>query len=326
MSDADFKADPSIYTAADPAAPVDAEAERPVGGIAAGLAGAEQASFVAPRPLRADVWRRFRKNRLAMAGLIFLALLVLVAIFAPWIAPYGFDERSAGAFREPPSMDHFFGTDTIGLDVFSRVVYGARISLKVGFVATIMAVVIGLVLGAIAGFAGGRTDNLIMRFTDIFLAIPYIILAIAVATIFGQSVNSVILVLGLTGWLGICRIVRASFLALSRLEYVEAARALGFSKTRIIFRHMLPNALQPIIVYATIGIGSIILAEAALSFLGVGPVFPTPAWGLMVSEAKSTLAVAPHMLFFPGMAIFLTVLSFVFIGDGLRDALDPKLK
>ena len=326
MSDADFKADPSIYTAVDPAAPVDAEAERPVGGIAAGLAGAEQASFVAPRPLRADVWRRFRKNRLAMAGLIFLGLLVLVAIFAPWIAPYGFDERSAGAFREGPSMDHWFGTDTIGLDVFSRVVYGARISLKVGFVATIMAVIIGLVLGAIAGFTGGRTDNLIMRFTDIFLAIPYIILAIAVATIFGQSVNSVILVLGLTGWLGICRIVRASFLALSRLEYVEAARALGFGKTRIIFRHMLPNALQPIIVYATIGIGSIILAEAALSFLGVGPVFPTPAWGLMVSEAKSTLAVAPHMLFFPGMAIFLTVLSFVFIGDGLRDALDPKLK
>jgi len=326
MSDDEFPADPSIYTADDPAAPLDAEAERPVGGIAAGLAGAEQASFVAPRPLRADVWRRFRQNRLAMAGLVFLAFVVLVAIFAPWIAPYGFDERTSGAFREAPSMDHWFGTDTIGLDVFSRVVYGARISLKVGFVATIMAVTIGLVLGAIAGFAGGRTDNLIMRFTDIFLAIPYIILAIAVATIFGQSVNSVILVLGLTGWLGICRIVRASFLALSRLEYVEAARALGFSKTRIIFRHMLPNALQPIIVYATIGIGSIILAEAALSFLGVGPVFPTPAWGLMVSEAKSTLAVAPHMLFFPGMAIFLTVLSFVFIGDGLRDALDPKLK
>jgi len=206
------------------------------------------------------------------------------------------------------------------------VVYGARISLRVGIIATLMSVVIGLILGAVAGFFGGKTDGLIMRITDVFLAIPYIILAIAIATLFGKSVNAVILVLGLTGWLGLCRIVRASFLSLNRLEYVEAARSLGFSNTRIIFRHMLPNALQPVIVYATIEVGTIILAEAALSFLGVGPVPPTPAWGLMVSEAKSTLAVAPHMLFFPGMAIFLTVLAFVFIGDGLRDALDPKLK
>jgi ABC-type dipeptide/oligopeptide/nickel transport system permease subunit len=310
----------------DPEAPLSPEADRPTSGLPAGLAGAEQASFVAQRPLRADVWRRFCKNRLALAGLVFIVALLLVAIFAPWIAPYDYDERTPGAFREGPSSEHWFGTDIIGLDVFSRVVYGARISLKVGIVATLMAVVIGLILGAIAGFAGGKTDNLIMRFTDIFLAIPYIILAIAVATIFGQSVNSVILVLGLTGWLGICRIVRASFLSLARMEYVDAARALGFSRTRIIFRHMLPNALQPVIVYSTIAIGSVILAEAALSFLGVGPVPPTPAWGLMVSEAKSTLAVAPHMLFFPGMAIFLTVLAFVFVGDGLRDALDPKLK
>ncbi len=313
-------------TVLDPAAPADPEGERPIGGFQGALVGAEQATFVAPRPLRADIWRRFRQNKLAMIGLVFIILLVVVALFAPWIAPYDFDEREAGAFREGPSWDHLFGTDIIGLDVFSRVVYGARISLRVGFIATFMGVAIGLFLGAIAGFAGGRTDNLIMRITDIFLAIPYIILAVAVATIFGQSVNSVILVLGLTGWLGICRIVRASFLSLSRLEYVEAARALGFSRTRIVFRHMLPNALQPVIVYATITVGAVILAEAALSFLGVGPVPPTPAWGLMVAEGKSTLAVAPHMLFFPGMAIFLTVLAFVFVGDGLRDALDPKLK
>lgn len=285
-----------------------------------------EATFIAPRSSRSEIWRRFRKNRLAMIGLIFLIFLVLVAIFAPWIAPYDYDERTPGAFREGPSSEHWFGTDVVGFDVFSRVVYGARISLRVGFLATLMAVLIGLFLGAIAGFAGGRTDNLIMRITDVFLSIPYIILAVAVATIFGQSVNSVILVLGLTGWLGICRIVRASFLALSRLEYVEAARSLGFNRRRIIFRHMLPNALQPVIVYATIAVGTVILSEAALSFLGVGPVNPTPAWGLMVAEAKSTLAVAPHMLLFPGMAIFLTVLAFVFIGDGLRDALDPKLK
>lgn len=281
---------------------------------------------LAPKPLRADVWRRFRQNKLAVIGLAFIVLLILVAIFAPWIAPYGPAERTPGAFREPPSMEHWFGTDTIGLDVFSRVVYGARISLRVGIIATIMTVVIGLILGAVAGYFGGKTDGLIMRITDIFLAIPYIVLAVAIATLFGKSVNSVILVLGLTGWLGLCRIVRASFLSLNRLEYVEAARSLGFSNKRIIFRHMLPNALQPVIVYATISVGTIILAEAALSFLGVGPVPPTPAWGLMVAEAKSTLAVAPHMLFFPGMAIFLTVLAFVFVGDGLRDALDPKLK
>lgn len=298
----------------------------PVGGAIEDIGDVVDDSLLAPRPLRADVWRRFCQNRLALAGLVFLAVLLLVAIFAPLIAPYGPAERTPGAFREPPSTTHWFGTDTIGLDVFSRVVYGSRISLKVGIVATLMTVVIGLILGAVAGYFGGKTDGLIMRITDVFLSIPYIILAIAIATLFGKSVNSVILVLGLTGWLGLCRIVRASFLSLNRLEYVEAARSLGFGDTRIIFRHMLPNALQPVIVYATIEVGAIILAEAALSFLGVGPEPPTPAWGLMVSEAKSTLAVAPHMLFFPGMAIFLTVLAFVFIGDGLRDALDPKLK
>ncbi len=177
-----------------------------------------------------------------------------------------------------------------------------------------------------AGFFGGVIETLIMRLTDIFLAIPYIVLAIAVATVFGRSENSIIFVLGFTGWLGICRIVRASFLSLKELEYVEAAHALGYSRRRIMFRHILPNALQPIIVYGTILIGTVILSEAALSFLGVGPQFPTPAWGLMVAEGSGQISAAPHLLFFPGVAIFITVLSFVFVGDGLRDALDPKLK
>jgi peptide/nickel transport system permease protein len=200
------------------------------------------------------------------------------------------------------------------------------VSLKIGILATAIALVIGLLLGATAGFFGGLIDTLIMRITDIFLAIPYIVLAVAIASVLGRSENTVILVLGFTGWLGICRIVRSSFLSLKQLEYVEAARALGYGKRRIMFRHILPNALQPIIVYGTIAIGSVILAEAALSFLGVGPTYPTPAWGLMVSDAKGVLSVAPHMLFFPGMAIFITVLAFVFVGDGLADALDPKLK
>jgi peptide/nickel transport system permease protein/oligopeptide transport system permease protein len=290
-------------------------------------AGADLVAAVAAgRPLRSDVWRRFKSNRAAVVALVFLGFLALVAIFAPLIAPYDYAERTAGAYRDGPSWHHLFGTDTIGRDMFSRVVYGSRVSLKIGIVATLVTVVIGVTLGAVAGFFGGILDTLIMRLTDVFLAIPYIVLAVAIASVFGRSENTIILVLGLTGWLGICRIVRASFLSLKQLEYVEAARALGYSRRRLMFRHMLPNALQPIIVYATIEVGTIILAEAALSFLNVGPVDPTPAWGLMVAQGKGALSVAPHLMFFPGMAIFLTVLALVFVGDGLADALDPKLR
>jgi ABC-type dipeptide/oligopeptide/nickel transport system permease subunit len=278
------------------------------------------------RPFRADVWRRFRRNRLAMVGLTFIVLLALVAIFAPLIAPYSITERTSGSARQAPSLDHLFGTDAIGRDVFSRVVFGARVSLKIGILATLISLTIGLVLGSVSGFFGGMSDTLIMRLTDVFLAIPYIVLAVAIATVLGRSENAIIIILGLTGWLGIARIVRSSFLSLKRLEYVEAATALGFSRGRIMFRHILPNALQPIIIYGTIAVGSVILSEAALSFVGVGPQEPTPAWGLMVAAGRSSLTNAPHMLFFPGAAIFLTVLSFVFVGDGLRDALDPKLK
>jgi peptide/nickel transport system permease protein len=277
------------------------------------------------RPLRADVWRRFRRNRLAMVGLVFIVLLLLAAIFAPLITPYDITDRSQ-SFRAPPSADHWFGTDGIGRDVYSRVVFGARVSLRIGILATAISLLIGVTLGAIAGFFGSWTDTAITRLVDVFLAIPYVVLAVAIATVFGRSENAVILVLGLTGWLAMTRIVRASFLSLRNLEYVEAARALGFSRARIMFRHILPNALQPIIVYGTIAVGSAILAEAALSYLNVGPQDPTPAWGLMVAQGKGQLASAPHLLFFPGAAIFLTVLAFVFVGDGLRDALDPKLK
>ncbi|WP_436795789.1 ABC transporter permease [Actinospongicola halichondriae] len=283
----------------------------------------------AARPLRVDVWRRFKENKLALVGLGFIIFILLVAIFADFIAPYGFAERAgsdSGSFRQGPSSDFWFGTDAIGRDVFSRLVYGARVSLRIGISATTIALVIGLIFGSIAGFFGGIVETLIMRVTDVFLAIPYIVLAVAVAAVFGRSENAIILVLGFTGWLGVARIVRSSFLQLKQLEYVEAATALGFSRPRIMFRHILPNALQPIIVYGTIAIGSTILAEAALSFLGVGPQAPTPAWGLMVADGKGDLASASHLVFFPGAAIGLTVLSFVLVGDGLRDALDPRLK
>lgn len=304
--------------------------DQSVAEVAAGEGGPSEATagpiLGEARPLRVDVWRRFRRNKLAMVGLGFIVLLALLAIFAPLVAPYGITERTSGAFRQGPSADHWFGTDGIGRDVFSRVIYGARVSLRIGILATLISLTIGLVLGAIAGFFGGILDTLIMRLTDVFLAIPYIVLAVAIATVFGRSENAIILILGFTGWLSIARIVRASFLSLKNIEYVEAARALGFSKLRIMARHILPNALQPIIIIGTIAIGSVILSEAALSFVGVGPQEPTPAWGLMVSQAKGSLTSAPHLLFFPGAAIFLTVLSFVFVGDGLRDALDPKLK
>ena len=276
--------------------------------------------------LWADVWKRFRKNRLAVIGLVFIVLLILIALFAEVIAPYSISERDSANFRSGPSSDHWFGTDIIGRDVFSRVVFGARVSLRIGIISTLLAMTIGVAVGAFAGFAGGASESLIMRITDIFLSIPYIVLAIAIATVFGRSENSVIIVLGVTGWLAICRIVRAQFLQLKQLEYVEAAHALGYKGSRIMFKHILPNSLQPIIVYGTIAIGGAILAEAALSFLGVGPVDPTPAWGLMVSQGKGDLANAPHLVFFPGLAIAITVLSFVLVGDGLRDALDPKLK
>lgn len=276
--------------------------------------------------LWSETSRRFRKNKLAVVGLVFIVLLVLVAIFADVIAPYSITERDSGQFRVGPSSAHLFGTDGIGRDLFSRIVYGSRVSLRIGIIATTVSMAIGVFVGAIAGYFGGIVESLIMRFIDIFLAIPYIILAIAVATVFGRNENSIILVLGLTGWLPVARIVRATFLQLKKLEYVEAAQALGFGPMRIMFRHILPNALQPIIVYGTIAIGSTILTEAALSFLGVGPQDPTPAWGLMVSQGKGDLANAAHLVVFPGLAIALTVLAFVFVGDGLRDALDPKLK
>ncbi len=297
----------------------------PMPGMASGEAGI--ADVAESRPMRKDVIKRFVGNPLAMIGLTFIVILILVAIFADFIAPMGFAERTDPQIsRAGPGADYWFGTDIIGRDVFSRVVYGARVSLKIGILSTAMILVIGVLFGAAAGYFGGWVDTILMRLTDVFLAIPYIVLAISIATVFGRSENAIILVLGATGWLPLSRIVRASFLGLKQLEYVEAATSLGFSRRRIMFGHILPNAMQPVIVYGTVSIGSVILSEAALSFLGVGPQDPTPAWGLMVAQAQGALSTAPHLLLFPSFAIFLTVLSFVFVGDGLRDALDPKLK
>ena len=262
-----------------------------------------------------------------MVGLVFIVLLVLVAIFAPLIAPYSITERSQ-AFRASPSADHWFGTDAIGRDVFSRVVFGARVSLRIGILATVISLLIGVSLGAVAGFFGGWSRHGRSAASSTCSSPsptscwrwPSPRCSAAARTRSSSSSGS-------PGWLAIARIVRASFLSLKKLEYVEAARALGFRGRRIMFRHILPNALQPIIVYGTIAVGSVILAEAALSFLGVGPAGPHAGVGPDGRRrARALLSNAPHLLFFPGAAIFLTVLAFVFVGDGLRDALDPKLK
>jgi peptide/nickel transport system permease protein len=272
-----------------------------------------------------DTVRRFRRNKLAMVGLTVVGLLVLVAIFAPLVARQD-PLLISSQLRKPPSSEHWFGTDAIGRDLFARVVYGARVSLRVGITAAIIATVIGSLFGALAGFYGGFIDALLMRITDILLAFPYFILAIAIITVVGRGELPVIMVLGFLGWLAIARVLRSSFLQLKQMEFIEAARALGASNKRIILRHLLPNAIQPVIVYSTLFIGSAVLSEAALSFVGVGITEPTPSWGLMVNQGRKFLTSAPHLLLFPGGAIFIMVLAFLFVGDGLRDALDPKLR
>jgi ABC-type dipeptide/oligopeptide/nickel transport system permease subunit len=274
---------------------------------------------------RVEIWRRFRKNKLAMAGLVIVVLEVLAAVLAPVIT---FMDYKSIAFegKKPPSAAHWFGTDPLGRDVYTRIIYGSRISLQVGLSAVTVALVMGLAAGAVAGYYGGKLDSVLMRLTDVFLAFPYILAAIVLITVIGRGLWTVILVLGALGWMPFARLFRSSILQIKELEYIEAARAAGCGDWRIITRHILPNAIQPIIVYATIFVGTAVLSEAALSFLGVGVVEPTPAWGLMIAQGRSYLFTAPGLLFFPGAAIFITVMAFVFMGDGLRDALDPRLR
>jgi ABC-type dipeptide/oligopeptide/nickel transport system permease subunit len=274
------------------------------------------------RSLAADAWRRFRRNKLAMFGLILVVALLLIAIIGPFLVQD--PTKLAKINMEPPTSQHPFGLDQRGGDVLARVVYGIRLSLMIGFLATFMETVIGIIVGALAGWAGGWIDSILMRFVDVVLGIPYILLAFAFITVFGKGVPSVILTLAFTAWLQTARVVRAGFLQAKELDYVEAARALGVPSRRIMRRHILPNVFQPIIILIAIGIGSAILAEAALSFLNVGVKYPQPSLGLMISESQGFFSTAPYLLFFPGLAIALTVLGFLLVGDGLRDALDVK--
>ena len=274
---------------------------------------------------RGDIWRRFRRNRLAVAGLVVILVMVLAAVFAPLVTFYSPKDLGPTS-RAKPSLHHWFGTDVLGRDLYTRIVYGARVSLKIGILAVLIAAAIGVVVGAVTGFYGGVLDGLLMRMTDIFLSFPYILAAIVIITVVGRGERSVILVLGLLGWMPIARLFRASVLQAKEAEYIDAARAVGCSNFQIISGHILPNAIQPVIVYGTIFVGTAVLTEAALSFLGAGVTEPTPAWGLMVNQGRSYLFGSPHLLFVPGAAILITVMAFVFVGDGLRDALDPRLR
>ncbi len=276
-------------------------------------------------PLRL-FWRRFKRNRLAVAGGIIVISLFFVAIFAPYLSPYDPNEIDVSSILLPPSLDHPFGTDELGRDVLSRMIWGARISLQVGFVAVGIAVVIGVVLGAIAGYYGGMVDSLVMRFVDIMLSIPTFFLILAVIAFLEPSIFNIMAVIGLTSWMGVARLVRAEFLSLKEREFVMAAKSLGAGDMRIIFRHILPNAMAPVLVSAVLGVAGAVLTESALSFLGIGVQPPTPSWGNILTAGKDNIEIAWWLSFFPGLAILVTVLGYNLLGEGIRDAIDPRLR
>jgi len=273
-----------------------------------------------------DAWRRLARNKLAMVGLAIVIIMAVIALLAPIIAPYNPNDRIKEVSQQGPSYQHWFGTDILGRDIFSRVLYGTRISMLVGVVAVAISLAIGLFLGALSGFFGGVPDVFIMRIADIFFAFPYILGAIVIMTVLGPGILNIFIAIGILGWASVARLFRSSILSIKEREYIEAARAIGASNARIILRHILPNSFAPIIVYSTMNVGTAIIVEAALSFLGLGVQPPAPSWGKMLSESMSYINTAPWLMFFPGLAILITVLGFVLLGDGLRDAFDPRLK
>lgn len=279
-----------------------------------------------PLPGRVAFWRRFKRNGIALFGAVIVLSVFLIALFAPILAPYDPNQIDIERILDPPSRSHPFGTDPLGRDVLSRVIWGARISLLVGFVAVGIAVVIGILVGAVAGFYTDWRDSFLMRLVDIVLSIPTIFLILAVIALLEPSIWNIMIVIGLTGWMGISRLVRGQFLALREMDYVTAARALGARDARLIFRHILPNALSPVYVSGVLGVAGAILGESSLSFLGLGVQPPQPSWGGILTAGKDNLEIAWWLSVYPGLAIFVTVLGYNLLGEGLRDALDPRLK
>lgn len=280
------------------------------------------------RSMAADIWQRLARNKMAMLGLVILVILVLAAIFADVIADYNTKvvAQNIADRLQGPSAAHWFGTDEFGRDIFARIVHGSRVSLVVGIVSVSISLVIGGTLGAFAGFYGGKTDNIIMRFMDVFLAVPSILLAITIVAALGSSLVNVMLAIGVSGVPTFARIVRAAVMSVKDQEFVESSRAIGASSITIIFREILPNCMAPIIVQATLSVAGAILSTASLSFIGLGVKPPAPEWGAMLASGRSYLRDAVHLTLFPGLAIVITILALNLLGDGLRDALDPRLK
>lgn len=287
------------------------------------------------RSMGSMIWRHFRRHRMAMVGVVILAVMIFGVISVSWLSPYDPEKSSMRERRLPPSIEHPMGTDTLGRDMLTRILYGGRISLSIGLLATLVGISIGTSVGALAGYYGGAIDNLLMRITDIFISLPRIFMLIIMAllmrslsvpifTAYG-GVGGIVLILGILSWTGVARLVRGQFLGLKEKEFVEAARTVGISNLRIVFRHVLPNASTPIIVAATLLVAGSIISESGLSFLGFGVQPPTPTWGNMLNAAQDEMRKGNWwMAFFPGLMIFLTVISINYIGDGLRDALDPR--
>ena len=271
-----------------------------------------------------DAWLRLRKNHLAVFGLVLLILFIVIALATPWIAPYTYQEQNLALGASPPSAEHWLGTDIFGRDLMTQIMYGGRISLAVGFVATAVALLIGVTWGAIAGYVGGRTDAVMMRLVDILYALPFMIFIVLLTVVFGRNMLLLFLAIGAVEWLTMARIMRGQVQALRQQEFVEAAISLGLSPTTLIRRHLVPNALGPIIVYTTLTIPNVMLLEAFLSFLGLGIQPPQTSWGLLISYGAETMEEYPWLLIFPGMALTLTLFSLNFLGDGLRDALDVR--
>ncbi|WP_335872500.1 ABC transporter permease [Bacillus sp. 2205SS5-2] len=276
-----------------------------------------------------DAWRSFKKNKLALVGFIIVLFFILLAIFAPWIAPEGINDQKLGdrtQVLQPPSAEYWFGTDDFGRDIMSRIIHGSRISLSVGFFAVVLSAVVGSTLGIIAGYYGKWVDVIISRFFDIMLAFPSILLAIAVVAALGPSLRNALIAIAIINIPNFGRLIRSKVLSVKQEEYVMAAKAIGMKDRRILFSHVLPNSMAPIIVQGTLAIATAIIEAAALGFLGLGAQAPDPEWGKMLADSKNYLIQAPWTMIFPGLAIMLTVLGFNLMGDGLRDALDPRMK
>ena len=271
-----------------------------------------------------DAWLRLRKNKLAVFGMIALTLITIACVAGPWLVPYGYEEQDLNLGAAAPSAQHWLGTDTLGRDLLVRLLYGGRVSLGVGLAATFVALTIGVVYGAVAGFFGGKRDAFMMRTVDIMYSLPFPIFVILLMVFFGRNIILLFVAIGAVEWLTMARIVRSQVMAVKKMEFIEAARSLGFGKRRIIFRHILPNILGPIIVYTTLTIPAVMLLEAFLSFLGLGVQPPMSSWGVLIKDGAEKMEEFPWLLIFPGTIFSLTLFSLNFLGDGLRDALDVR--